>query len=324
MAAKVETVRGAVDADQLGKVLMHEHVFIVNPDVLRNYPDLFDEEVRIADAVEKLTAVKAAGIDTIVDPTVLGLGRYLPWVQTVNESVDINIVAATGIYSFGDIPKTFEFRGPGTLLGGPEPLTELFVRDIREGIADTGVKAAFFKCVIEKSGLTPGQTRIATAVAEAHNETGAPITVHTNSKYETGRLAIEHFEKHNVDLTKVVIGHAGDSNDLDYLKWIADKGATIGCDRFGLDGYNTTADRIATIATLCRDGYADRIVLAHDVSCFIDYFPGKEWNASTEDFAPNWNLLHIPNDVLPGLLEAGVAEDQINAMLVENPKRYFS
>ncbi|PRZ40787.1 phosphotriesterase-related protein [Antricoccus suffuscus] len=324
MATQVETVRGAVNVDQLGKVLMHEHVFIVDPDVMQNYPQLFDEEVRIADAIEKLTAAKAAGIDTILDLTVVGLGRYLPWVQRVNEAVDINIIAATGMYSFGDISKTFEHRGPGTLFGGPEPLIDLFIKDIREGIADTGVKAAALKCVVEKSGLTPGQTRIATAVAETHNATGAPITVHTNSRHQTGRIALEHFEKHKVDLTKVVIGHAGDTNDLDYLKWIADKGATIGCDRFGLDGFNTTADRIATIATLCKQGYADRIVLAHDVSCFIDYFPGKEWNASSESFAPNWNLLHIPNDVVPGLREAGVSEAQLDDMLINNPRRYFS
>lgn len=310
--------------DRLGKVLMHEHVFIVDPDVIQNYPELFDEDVRIADAVRKLAAVKAAGIDTIVDPTVVGLGRYIPWVQKVNAAVDINIIPATGMYSFGEIAKTFEYRGPGTLFGGPEPLTELFIKDIREGIADTGVKAAFLKCVVEKSGLTPGQTRIATAVAETHRETGVPITVHTNSRYETGRIAVEHFEKHKVDLTKVVVGHAGDTNNLDYLKWIADKGATIGCDRFGLDGFNTTADRIATIAALCAQGYSDRIVLAHDVSCFIDYFPGKEWNAGSESFAPNWNLLHIPNDVVPGLREAGVTDAQIDDMLINNPRRYFS
>lgn len=323
MPNEVQTIRGPINVDDMGTTLMHEHVFIVDPDVLRNWGEHWDEEVRIADAVSKLQAAKDLGIDTIVDPTVIGLGRYIPWVQRVNEQVDINIIPATGVYSFGEIRHFFEHRGPGLLLDIPEPMTELFVRDITDGIGDTGVKAAFLKHVIEESGLTPGQTRIATAVCEAHQETGAPITVHTNSAHEMGRVAIDFYEKHNVDLTKVVIGHAGDSNDLDYLRFIADKGAIIGCDRFGLDIYNPTDQRVATIAALCKEGYADRIVLAHDVSCYLDYFPGEQ-QAAIAQVAPNWHLGHITNDVLPALREAGVTDDQINQMLVETPKRYFS
>lgn len=323
MANQVQTVRGPVDVDQLGTTLMHEHVFIVDPDVLQNWGEHWDKDVRMADAVQKLQKAKDLGINTIVDPTVVGLGRYIPWVQEVNAQVDINIIPATGVYSFGEIRHFFEHRSPGNLLDIPEPMTELFVRDIKDGIGDTGVKAAFLKHVIEESGLTPGQTRIATAVCEAHQETGVPITVHTNAVHEMGRVAIDFYEKNNVDLTKVVIGHAGDSNNLDYLRFIADKGAIIGCDRFGLDIYNPTENRVASIAALCKEGYADRIALAHDVSCYLDYFPGEQ-QAAIAQIAPNWHLGHITNDVLPALREAGVTDDQINQMLVETPKRYFS
>ncbi|MBO0849310.1 MAG: phosphotriesterase-related protein, partial [Pseudonocardia sp.] len=77
--ARVETVRGPVELDTLGATLMHEHVFVLTPDVMQNYGgDWWDEEERVADAVAKLNALKQAGVDTIVDPTVVGLGRYLP------------------------------------------------------------------------------------------------------------------------------------------------------------------------------------------------------------------------------------------------------
>jgi phosphotriesterase-related protein len=126
--------------------------------------------------------------------------------------------------------------------------------------------------------MTPDQTRVQRAIAETHRETGVPITVHTHAALQTGRAALKLYAEEGVDLTKVVVGHAGDSNDLDYLKWIMDQGATIGCDRFGLDLFNPTADRVATIATLCGAGYADRIVLAHDASCYTDFFSGEtEW-----------------------------------------------
>ncbi len=165
----------------------------------------------------------------------VGLGRYIPRIQQVNAEVDINIVAATGLYTYDEIPHYFSYRGPGMLFDMPEPMTEMFVRDIEEGIGGTGIKAAFLKCVVEERGLTRDQTRVAKAIAAAHRLTGAPITVHTNAAHQTGRAALELFRAEDVDLSKVVVGHAGDSNDLDYLRWIADQGAIIGCDRFGID-----------------------------------------------------------------------------------------
>ncbi|MFP5070758.1 phosphotriesterase [Pseudonocardia nantongensis] len=321
----VDTVRGPVEVDALGTTLMHEHVFVLTPDVMQNYGDeWWDEEERVTDAVAKLRALRDAGVDTIVDPTVVGLGRYIPRVARINAEVDINIVAATGLYTFDEIPHFFGYRGPDTMLGGPEPMVEMFVRDIREGIAGTGVRAAFLKCVVEERGLTPDQTRVQEAICATHHETGVPITVHTNGAHQTGRQAMELYAREGVDLSKVVIGHAGDSNDLDYLKWIMDQGATIGCDRFGLDLFNPTEARVATIAALCDQGYADRIVLAHDAACYMDFFSGDAAQQALATAAPNWHYLHISQEVLPALRERGVTDEQIATMLVDNPRRYFT
>ena len=320
----VETVRGPVETQDLGTTLMHEHVFVLTPDILANYGDEYwDEELRVADAVDKLRRLKDLGVDTIVDPTVVGLGRYVPRVARVNAEVDIHIVAATGLYTFDEIPHFLHYRGPGTLLGGDEPMVEMFVRDIREGIAGTGIRAAFLKGVVEERGLTPDQTRVQHAIAETHVETGVPITVHTNAAAQTGRLALDLYAEHGVDLSKVVVGHAGDTNDLDYLRELMDRGATIGCDRFGLDMYNPTEQRVATVAALCAEGYADRIVLAHDASCYMDFFSGEASQALLAQAAPNWHYEHISRDVLPALREQGVTDEQITTMLVDNPRRYF-
>ncbi|MFE5284866.1 phosphotriesterase [Nocardia sp. NPDC056611] len=321
----IQSVRGSVEVESLGVTLMHEHVFVLTPDVMQNYGnEWWDEDERVADAISQLRALKAAGVDTIVDPTVVGLGRYLPRVQRVNAEVDINIIAATGLYTFGEIPHFFHYRGPGGLFGGAEPMTEMFVKDIREGIGETGVRAAFLKGAIEERGLTPDQERVHGAIAEAHIQTGVPITVHTNAAHQTGRLALDFYREHGVDLTKVVVGHAGDSNDLDYLEWIMDQGATIGCDRFGLDVFNPTSERIRTVAALCARGYADRIVLSHDAACYMDYFSGEETQTQVKAAAPNWNFLHISRDVLPALRDQGVTDGQITTMLIDNPRRYFS
>ncbi|MGY1846469.1 phosphotriesterase family protein [Blastococcus sp. SYSU DS1021] len=322
----VETVRGPIDTAELGATLMHEHVFVLSTEHVQNYGtgDWWDEDERVADAVAQLNELKALGIDTIVDPTVWGLGRYIPRVQRVAEQTDINIVVATGLYTYDEIPHQYEHRGPGLLLDLPrDPMVDDFTGDIRDGIAGTGVKAAFLKCVIEAKGLTPGVERTVRAVAATHRETGAPITVHTSSHTGAGRLAVQVFGEEGVDLTKVVIGHAGDSNDLDYLSELAEAGCLLGMDRFGLDIYNPTSSRVDTIVALAERGYADRMVLAHDASCYIDYFPGAEGQAAKQQIAPNWNYTHISRDVLPMLRERGMTEEQLHQMLVDTPRRYF-
>jgi phosphotriesterase-related protein len=321
----VETARGPVDTAALGRTLMHEHVFVLSTEHVQNYGAgaWWDEDERVDDAVAKLRQLVERDITTIADPTVWGLGRYIPRIARIAEQVpELNIIVATGIYTYNDVPFQFHYRGPGTLLGGPDPMVADFVRDLTEGIAGTGVRAAFLKCAVDHPGLTPGVERVLRAVAAAHRETGAPITVHTESSVHAGRAVVDLLGKEGVDLGKVVIGHAGDSNDRDYLKELADTGAVLGMDRFGLDLINSTADRVSTIAALCAEGYADRMVLSHDASCYMDWFgPDPE---TLRGMAPNWNYRHISDDVLPSLRALGVTEAQLDQMLVENPRRYFS
>ncbi len=316
----VHSVRGPIRSDQLGTVLMHEHVFVLSEEIRVNYPEYWDEDTRVADAVAKLTALTSRGVDTIVDPTVIGLGRDIPRIQRVNSQVDINIIPATGLYTYNDIPFFLQYVGPDTLFGGDDPMIEMFVRDLTEGIADTGVKAGFLKCAIDAPGLTAGVERVIRAVAAAHTRTGAPITVHTNPHNQSGLVVQRIFLEAGVDLSRVVIGHSGDSTDLDYLCALMAAGSFIGMDRFGLDVLLPFEQRVATVAELCRRGHAEQMVLAQDASCYIDWFPP----AAKQAAVPNWHFTHIHDDVLPALRERGVSEEQITTMLVDNPRRYFA
>ncbi|MFD8719880.1 hypothetical protein ACFV2H_18145 [Streptomyces sp. NPDC059629] len=169
---------------------MHEHVVVLSEEFRQNLPETWDERQRVDDAVTRLKALAAAGITTLVDTTCIGLGRNAARVAEGNEQVDLNIIAATGIHTVADVPDYFHYHGPGTLLGGAEGMTELFVRELTEGIADTGIRAAFLKCAIEDR-LTPGVERVLRAVARAQLRTGAPITVHTNAVARTGLVAQE-------------------------------------------------------------------------------------------------------------------------------------
>jgi phosphotriesterase-related protein len=314
--ATVETVRGPVDTGELGPTLMHEHIFVMQPEALQNFGHAFgsywDEDERVDDAISKLTRLREGGIHTIVDPTVVGLGRYIPRIQRVNEAVDLNIIVATGVYAFLELPN---FLGYRTV----DAVAELFVREIREGIDDTGVKAAFLKCAVERHGIIGDVPRILESIALASIETGAPIMVHTNSAVKVGLPTLETLTNHGVDPSRIVIAHAGDSNDLDYLRAIANSGAWLGCDRFGIEHFNPLADRIRTLTALVDEGYADRIHLGHDAACFFDFMVGDPAFANEK---PDYLL--ISNRVLPALRESGVTQAQIDQMLVANPARFFS
>lgn len=317
----METVRGAIPTEGLGVTLMHEHVFVLSPEIIANYPEGWgDEAAREDAAVEKLNALKAAGVDTIVDPTVIGLGRYIPRIQRVAARTDLQIVVATGVYTYGDVPMYFHFTGPGTALNGPEPMIDLFVRDITEGIAGTGVKAAILKCATDEAGVTPGVDRVLRAVAAAHRATGVPITTHTHAHSRRGLEQQRIFAAEGVDLSRVVIGHSGDTTDLDYLEELVAAGSYIGMDRFGIDNVLGFEDRVDTVVKMCERGHADRMVLAHDASCYIDWLP----EAALPLVLPNWHYLHIHHDVLPALRKRGVTEEQITTMLVGNPRAIFS
>ena len=323
--SEVQTVRGAIDSSALGRTYMHEHVFVLTPDVQQNYPQEWgDEDARVADAIAKLSALATQGVRTIVDPTVIGLGRYIPRIQRVaGELPDLNIVVATGCYTYQDVPFFFHYRGPAlnAVLGAevPDPMVELFVSDIRDGIAGTGVRAGLLKCAIDEPGLTGGVERVMRAVAKAHHQTGTPITVHTHPTSRTG-LEVKRVmcDEEGVDPGRIVLGHSGDSSDVDHLTNLAEAGFVLGMDRFGVNLGTTSEARADIVIELCRRGFADQMVLSQDAACYIDWIDPNVIAA-----LPQWNYLHIHQDVLPYLREHGVTDAQIDAMLVGNPRRYF-
>jgi phosphotriesterase-related protein len=205
------------------------------------------------------------------------------------------------------------------MLDGPEIMADMFVRDIESGIADTGIKAAILKCATDEPGVTPGVERVLRAVAQAHRRTGAPISTHTHAGLRRGLEQQRIFEEEGVDLSRVVIGHSGDSTDLGYLEELIAAGSYLGMDRFGIDLILPFEDRVNTVAAMCERGHADKMVLSHDANCYFDALPGELSSVA----APNWHYLHIHNDVIPALRQRGVTDDQLRTMLVDNPRKIF-
>ncbi len=355
--SQVETLNGPKNTSELGFTLMHEHIFTHPEGLIQAFPTVWDEEKEIRNAQTKLKDLHKQGVDTIVDATILGLGRNIPLLLKLGHDSPVNIIVATGVYHWFDRNMNWlQFAKPGQTVYGNEhidTIAALFLRDVQVGIQGTSVKAAIIKATSDTEGITPTLELYLRAAARAHRKTGRPIYTHSSSytcepvsgsgeaipAEETapgqftcpegykkqGLRQLDILESEGVDLSRVVIGHAGDCEDIAYLTEMMDRGSLIGMDRFGLEsphpGYLATEKRIAALATLCKMGYADKMVLSHD-GCFCETVIPIEYVVAEGNPDVN-DLFFIIRDVIPALGKAGVSEDQITQMTQENPRRFF-
>jgi len=307
----VNAVSGPLDTSELGFTLMHEHIMVQSPGVKDNF-QVYDRATETETAVRKVNDVRARGVKTLVDLTP-GSWRDIPFVKEVVARTGAQVIVATGLY--WDVPHHF-----GAQSGRPvEYIAQHFVRDITEGIMDTGVKAGIIKCATDEPGVTPDVERVLKAAAQAQRATGVPISTHTHAASEMGLKQQDVFEAEGADLSRIVIGHSGDSEDVAYLQKICDRGSYIGMDRFGIDIFLPTAQRVATIKKMCEMGYAAKMVLSHDAACYFDWADPN----LLKSLLPNWHFNYIPDQVIPALREAGVSDADITAMTVDNPRRIF-
>jgi phosphotriesterase-related protein len=290
---------------------MHEHIIVQSPGVKENFP-VFDRPAEVAGAAQKLKDAQARGVKTLVDLTP-GDWRDVPFVKDVVAAAGMQVIVATGLY--WEVPHFFQTLSTRTA----EFIADLFISDITEGIMDTGVKAGIIKCAADETGITPDVERVLRAAAKAHRATGVPISTHTHAASKVGLKQQDVFESEGVDLGRTVIGHSGDSDDIDYLTTMMKRGSYIGMDRFGLDQFLPQGKRVGTIAKLCEMGFADQMVLSHDASCHFAWAPAELLPV----VVPNWHFNYIPDTVIPELRAAGVTDEQITAMTVDNPRRIF-
>jgi phosphotriesterase-related protein len=289
---------------------MHEHVITRSPGMWENWPHLFDRAAVMARAIDKLGEAKAAGVRTIVDLTTVDLGRDVAFIAEAAQKSGIQAIVATGIW--WQPPRYVNSHTP-------DQVAELFVLDIERGCQGTDIRAGIIKCATDEAGVTPAIETVLRASARAHRATGVPISTHT---YAAGKMGLEQqriFRDEGVDLSRVIIGHSGDTEDLEYLQELTGAGSYIGMDRFGIHRLLPTERRVATIAELCRRGLSRSIVLSHDTNCYSDNIEPRVM----EERLPDWRYTHIPRDVVPALRAAGVTDEQIDDMLVGNPRRIF-
>jgi phosphotriesterase-related protein len=319
MMATVQTVQGPIDASDLGTVLVHEHLRVRDEAVAEQWPDRYDPDAELAAAVDAVRAAADRGVRTIIDPTPMLAGRDIAFMQRVSQKTGVQVVACTGIYTYGYLPHYFENRDADTM-------AELFVSDIESGIQGSDAKAAFLKCAADEPGVTENVEKVHRAVARASVQTGAPIMAHSRPASGTGPRQVEIFEEEGVDPARIQIAHTGDTDDLDYIERLLDTGVFIGMDRYGLEMFLPIDRRNATVAELLRRGYADRMLVSQDFCATIDWFPEEAVEGLlAQGLVRDWSMTLVFDQVLPALREEGALSDEhVGTIFVDNPRRWLT
>jgi phosphotriesterase-related protein len=317
--ATVQTVQGPVDGEELGLVLVHEHVRFRDEAVAAEWPERYDETAELDAALQAVEAAKSRGVETIVDPTAMFGGRDVRFMKRVADQSGVQIVACTGIYSYDYLPHYFENRDI-------DAMAEHFVSDLERGVQGTDIRAAFLKCAADAAGVTEHVEKIHRAVARASLQTGAPIMAHSMPAVATGPLQVEIFKEEGVDPARVQIAHCGDTDDIGYIEGLIDAGVYVGLDRYGLEMYLPIDKRNATAAELLRRGHAERLMISQDYCATIDWFPPEAAEAfASQGAIRNWSMTLVFDEVVPALREQAVMDDKIfQTVFVENPKRWLT
>lgn len=303
----VQTVLGPIRPGDLGRTYSHDHLLFRPPAPYdEGDPDLRLDSVEAA--IKELEFFKAAGGQAIVEMTTRDLGRAPDKLQAISEASGVHILAATGYNK----DKFCELFVTDKTI---DDVTDEIVRDLMEGMNGTNIRAGVIKASSSKNGITKSEVKVFRAAVEAHRQTGAPISTHT----EAGTYALEQCEiflEAGVKPEQVIIGHLDRRLDWDYHQAIAQTGVFMGFDQISKEKYWPDAQRINFIKKLIQAGHGAQILLSGD------------W--ARKSYWPSYGFGHGPGltyllwRFVPWMLEEGLSRGDIDAMLVGNPARAFS
>ena len=313
--SQVNTVLGPIDSADMGFTLSHEHITLGAAGTAAAYPGFQDLDAIADAATEALQEAYDGGVRTIIDVTTLDLGRNIPLMQDVSRRSGVHAIPCTGNHLA--VPRIF--------WGAPvDKVAALFIKEIEEGIEDTGVKAGIIKVASDRGGVTENEEIVLRAAARACNATGTRISTHTWSPDRVGEEQVRILKEEGVDLNRVYIGHSNDDTDVQYLIGLLEEGVWLGLDRY--PGGRTPETprwetRTEVVKQLIDAGWTHRLMLSHDHSAPLVQ-PSEELRREREAFNPD-GYLFITRNVLPRLIELGATDADVNAIMVDNPRRFF-
>ncbi|MDR0720179.1 MAG: hypothetical protein LBF78_11140 [Treponema sp.] len=319
MAALVNTVLGKINVDSLGKTLCHEH-FVYGCPGFEGDCTLggYNRDKALASGLEIAEKLKKCGVKTVIDATTNDNGRNPLLYKEISEKSGLQIICCTGYYFEGGGSPPYFRRWLGK--GGEEAIYEMFMAEITDGIAGTGIIPGVIKVASSKNIITDYEKAFFKAAVKVQKETDIPIITHT----QNGTMGPEQAElllSEGANPAHIIIGHMCACTDIAELVKTLKYGVTLGFDQFGLDGVGAPTDEVrkASLIGLIGLGYGNRLVLSHDT---VIYWMGRD--SQPKPSVKTWYMTHLFDNVVPSLKNTGLTDQQINVLFDDNVKHIFA
>ena len=304
--------------------LVHEHLMIGFPGwFMDGLAPRFKRDEALARGVDRLQELIGLGVRTFLDPCPIDLGRDVEFMAEVAQRSGMRIICATGAYKENE-GITYTFAGLPV-----EEIEAIYVKELTEGIGDTGIRAGVVKVATGPHRVTDYERKLLTAGGRAAARVGCPVLTHTDEA-ELGLDQIAILTEQGVPAHRILVGHSDGRDDHAYHRSLADQGAYVGFDRFGIEPIISDEKRMQSVHKMIEAGYARSICLSHDATCAAwlgrPVFSGKYvlLPEQVAQLMPNSEPTHLFKRILPALRERGVSQADIDTILIENPKRYFA
>jgi phosphotriesterase-related protein len=300
------TTLGPKNADELGMILPHEHIFVD----LRTWDQPGYAQAEADDVIAlmapEIAKAQSVGVTAIGECSTGGVGRRADILKAVSEATHFPLVVPTGIYREPWVPDWAH-------AASEEELREWMVGELLGEIEESGVQAGWIKLSAGDDGLTACETKILRAAAAAGMATNAVIGSHT-IQGQVVRDQLDIIEEVGCTPERFIWIHTQAEPDVDLHLEIARRGAWIEYDGIGGEE-ETDEDYLQRILHVLDTGLDHRLLLSHDRGW---YDPAQPGGGTPRPFT------YISEQFLPKLRAAGVDEETVRQITHTNPFRAFA
>jgi len=243
----------------------------------------------VALMAEELATARREGAACIVDAGHPDMGRDLDFVRQAAMMSGVPVVAGAGFYSQPYYPKEISTMSE-------EQIVQALLKQV-----DADPIGAFGE-IGSWDDMTADERKVFRAIARAHVATNLPIFTHTGIPGKSALEQLDILEDAGVKPDRVVIGHLGNLVDANVYvhKTLCRRGAFVAFDR---QGGNGDAQQVPLVMALLDAGYADHLMFSADAS--------RGYSKTLTVF-------------LPKLKAAGVSDDVLHRIMVDNPRRFLA